>query len=93
MRYADTSPYKGEVFVLRDSYKKFEKAIDFRVTNVISFCYPKVGGEYLAKMGRPTDSPKDSRVTARVDGKTKKYLTNIVKSTILTKQKACGAQF
>ena len=34
-----------------------------------------MGGEYLAaKMGRPTDSPKDSRVTARVDGKTKKIL-------------------
>ena len=74
--------------------KIFQKAIDFWVTNVMLFCYPKVGGEYLAaKMGSPTDSPKDSRVTARVDGKNQKYLTNIVKSTILIKQKACGVQF
>ncbi len=40
-----------------------------------------VGGELLAKnkMGRPTDSPKILRVTARVDEKTYKILENYCK--------------
>lgn len=33
-----------------------------------------------AKMGCPTDSPKISRVTARIDIDTKKYLINTVKT-------------
>ncbi len=33
----------------------------------------------MAKMGRPTDSPKGSRVTARVDEKTKKMLDEYCK--------------
>ena len=35
-----------------------------------------------AKMGRPTDSPKISRVTARIDIDTKKYLINTKKHNI-----------
>ena len=44
-------------------------------------------------MGRPTDSPKISRVTARIDIDTKKYLINTVKNTISIKQKQSAAQF
>ena len=46
-----------------------------------------------AKMGRPTDSPKISRVTARIDIDTKKYLINTVKNTISIKHKQSAAQF
>ena len=46
-----------------------------------------------AKMGCPTDSPKISRVTARIDIDTKKYLINTVKNTISIKQKQSVAQF
>lgn len=46
-----------------------------------------------AKMGRPTDSPKISRVTARIDIDTKKYLIKTVKNTISIKQKQSAAQF
>ena len=47
-----------------------------------------------AKMGRPTDSPKISRVTARIDIDTKKLLDQYCKKiTISIKQKQSAAQF